>query len=177
MFRTTTTLFTLVFMSAAGAGEMTAEQKIAAATKAAPPQISSAATVVDADGTVLREGSNGWTCRADTMPGDGAPICYDAQWAGMMEAMGGGQPFEPTGLGISYMLMGDSEGHGVSNSDPGHPDPHSAHDYVEEGPHLMLIVPHEMLAGLPDDPNAGGPYVMWKDTPYAHIMVPVAERD
>ena len=29
---------------------------------------------------------------------------------------------------------------------------------------------------LPTDPNRGGPYVMWKGTPYAHIMVPVGER-
>ena len=24
-----------------------------------------------------------------------------------------------------------------------------------------------------DDPSSGGPYVMWKDTDYAHIMIPV----
>jgi len=32
------------------------------------------------------------------------------------------------------------------------------------------------LEGLTDDPYAGGPYVMWKDTPYAHIMIPLAEE-
>jgi hypothetical protein len=31
-----------------------------------------------------------------------------------------------------------------------------------------------MLEGIPTDPSGGGPYVMWGDTPYAHIMVPVA---
>jgi hypothetical protein len=37
----------------------------------------------------------------------------------------------------------------------------------------MILVPDEsMLADLPDDPDVG-PYVMWKGTPYAHIMVPV----
>ena len=30
------------------------------------------------------------------------------------------------------------------------------------------------LKGISDDPGTGGPYVMWGDTPYAHIMVPVA---
>jgi hypothetical protein len=30
-----------------------------------------------------------------------------------------------------------------------------------------------MLASLPTDPNNGGPWVMWKGTKYAHIMVPV----
>jgi len=45
--------------------------------------------------------------------------------------------------------------------------------WVQEGPHLMIVVPKEMLKGLSDDPSNGGPYVMWKDTQYAHIMVPV----
>ena len=37
----------------------------------------------------------------------------------------------------------------------------------------MIIVPKEMLKGISRDPNSGGPYVMWGDTPYAHIMVPI----
>ncbi len=38
----------------------------------------------------------------------------------------------------------------------------------------MIIVPDvEMLAGLPTDPHSGGPWVMYKGTPYAHIMIPV----
>ena len=32
------------------------------------------------------------------------------------------------------------------------------------------------LDAFPTDPQAGGPYVMWKGTPYAHIMVPIGER-
>ena len=31
------------------------------------------------------------------------------------------------------------------------------------------------LDALPTDPNNGGPWVMWKGTKYAHIMVPVKE--
>ena len=26
-----------------------------------------------------------------------------------------------------------------------------------------------------DDPATGGPYIMWPGTPYAHLMVPVAD--
>jgi len=37
----------------------------------------------------------------------------------------------------------------------------------------MVIVPREQLEGITTDPSEGGPYVMWKDTPYAHIMIPV----
>jgi hypothetical protein len=44
---------------------------------------------------------------------------------------------------------------------------------VETPPHLMIIVPKELLEGMTDDPSSGGPFVMWGDTDYAHIMVPV----
>jgi hypothetical protein len=40
----------------------------------------------------------------------------------------------------------------------------------------MIVVPREMLEGITDEPSTGGPYVMWKDTPYAHIMVPVSAK-
>ena len=29
----------------------------------------------------------------------------------------------------------------------------------------------KLLDALPTDPHAGGPFVMWKGTPYAHVMV------
>ena len=53
-------------------------------------------------------------------------------------------------------------------------DPQSADDYVETGPHMMIVVPKEMLKGITSDPSQGGPYVMWGETPFAHIMIPVA---
>ena len=42
----------------------------------------------------------------------------------------------------------------------------------------MVLVPDTaQLEGLLwADPHNGGPYVMWKGTPYAHIMVPVGDR-
>ena len=149
------------------------EEKIARAMSAAPPEVSAEATIMDSDGTVLREGDNGWTCLPDTMPGDEAPMCNDAVWMEMMSAVGNKAPFETDRIGISYMLQGDI-GAGVSNSTPYHPDPKHAHDYTETGPHMMIIVPKEMLKDISEDPSSGGPYVMWGDTPYAHIMVPVA---
>jgi len=162
---------------AAAAGDATEskEVKIARAISAAPVAISDQAMVMDNDGTVLREGSNGWTCMPDTMPGDKAPMCNDALWMKLMKAVAAKGPFTADGIGISYMLKGDI-GSGVSNSDPYHPDPKNADDYTETGPHLMIVVPKAMLKGITDDPNSGGPYVMWGDTPYAHIMVPVAEK-
>jgi len=149
------------------------EKRISAARAAAPASISADATIV-VNGKVVVEGSNGWTCMPDTMPNDGAAMCNDAMWMKMMNAVGSKAAFTADGIGFSYMLQGDI-GAGVSNSDPYHPDGKNAADYVETGPHLMIIVPKSMLKGVTDDPADGGPYVMWGDTPYAHIMVPTAD--
>ena len=149
-------------------------KRIKQAKSAAPTSVSENATIV-INGKMVVEGSNGWTCMPDTMEGDNAPICNDRLWQKMMSAVGNKTDFTANGIGISYMLQGDT-GSGVSNSDPYHPDPKKAHDYVETAAHLMLIVPKELLKGMTDDPKSGGPYVMWKDTPYAHIMIPVADK-
>lgn len=148
------------------------EKLVAHARSAAPAAVSGGATIV-VNGEVVVEGSNGWTCMPDTMPGDGAAVCIDGVWGEMMAALGAKEAFTASTVGISYMLSGEPEGSGVSNSNPYHEDPTHAHDYVETGPHLMIIVPKESLAGISDDPSTGGPYVMWKDTDYAHLMVPV----
>lgn len=148
------------------------DKLVAHARGAAPAAISADATIV-VNGEVVVEGSNGWTCLPEVMPGDGAAVCVDAVWGEMMAALGAKAAFSATNVGISYMLLGEPDGSGVSNSDPYHEDPQSADDYTETGPHLMIIVPKEALAGISDDPSSGGPYVMWKDTDYAHIMIPV----
>jgi len=155
----------------AGASDET-ERLIAHARSAAPAALGADATVV-IDGEVAVEGNNGWTCMPNTMANDGAAVCIDATWGEMMGALGAKAPFAASSVGISYMLKGDPAGGGVSNSDPYHEDPPSADDYVETGPHLMIIVSKELLEGMTDDPSSGGPYVMWGDTDYAHIMVPV----
>ncbi len=171
----TTLMLSLALPCQLVADDMT-EAKIKRAMSAAPESISGQATIMDGDGTVLREGSNGWTCMPDTMPGDDAPMCNDALWMKMMHAVMNQAEFETDQIGISYMLQGDI-GAGVSNATPYHPDPKNAEDYTETGPHLMIIVPKEMLKGITDDPSSGGPYVMWGETPYAHIMVPISEGE
>ncbi len=149
---------------------------IALARSAAPSMISDNATVMYR-GEVLQEGGNGWVCMPETLPDDMSPMCNDAVWMEMMQAVGGMAPYEAKQLGFSYMLQGDGPEGGVSNSDPYHPDRKNAEDFIREGPHLMIIVPASMLEGVKDDPASGEPYVMWKGTPYAHIMVPVGERN
>ena len=160
---------------AAGTGISSAggiDKLIAHARAAAPAAISANATIM-VDGKVVVEGSNDWTCMPDTLPGDGAAMCNDALWGEMMNAVGTKAAFKANRVGISYMLLGEPPGSGVSNSTPYHPDRLNADDYIETGPHLMVIVPKELLEGITTDPTTGGPFVMWKDTPYAHIMIPV----
>lgn len=72
------------------------------------------------------------------------------------------------------MLAGEGSALGVSNSDPYAKDPQKSDDWVKEGPHLMIIVPDRaILEGLSTDPK-DPVYMMWKNTPYAHIMVKIA---
>jgi hypothetical protein len=39
---------------------------------------------------------------------------------------------------------------------------------------MVLYKDPKMLDAYPTDPKNGGPWVMWKGTPYAHVMVPVS---
>ncbi len=148
--------------------------KIERAMSAGPKQISAEAMIMDVDGTVLREGNNGWMCMPSVMPGDKIPMCNDSTWMGLMQALSKGEPYKADKVGISYMLLGDIA---TNNDDPFDTTRDEGEPWVQEGPHIMIVVPDlAALEGLPDDPNTGGPYVMWKNTPYAHIMVPVAAR-
>jgi len=149
------------------------DAKVARAMEAAPDFITKEATFIDSDGTVLKQGTNGWTCIPASAAGS-HPMCNDEVWMRLMKAIGSKADFTTDKVGISYMLAGDDN---VNNADPydTHPDPGEV--WVQEGPHLMIVVPDKKaLAGLTDDPASGGPYVMWKGTPYAHIMVPVGPR-
>ena len=57
------------------------------ALSAAWPGMADGATVVDWEGNVLQEGSNGWTC-LPTPPNlaDNAPMCLDGEWLKWAEA-------------------------------------------------------------------------------------------
>lgn len=145
---------------------------IAKATSAAPPDIGRNATVMGtgADGNMkeLRAGTNGWMCMLD-LAGDS--MCLDKEW----QAWGGAwmnkqAPPKPQTVGVAYMLKGDK---GASNTDPYATKPTAENQWVVSGPHIMLL-PTDVgqLDAYPTDWTKGGPWVMWKGTPYAHIMVP-----
>jgi hypothetical protein len=141
---------------------------IAYAESAGTPEIAAEATILDAEGNVLRQGTNEWTCMA--MPG--APMCVDRQWMSWLDAyINQRDEVEVTAVGISYMLRGDE---GASNIAPFATEPTADNEWVTTGPHLMMIVPDPaLLEGIPTDPSGRGPYVMWRGTPFVHVMIPV----
>lgn len=166
-----------ILFVATGAGVAGADDKamIANATSAGPESVTSGATIKAPDGTVLRKGSNGYTCypQQDII----GPMCNEPVWDALIDAMLNKQSFTPDRFSVSYMLAGEGTALGVSNSDPYATEPGKTDDWVKEGPHLMIVVPDRAsLEGLSTDP--GDPvYVMWKGTPYAHIMVKIAEEE
>ncbi len=169
----TTSFFALM---AFGANAETNAEKITRAKTAAPSDITEQATFLDLDGTLLQQGTNGWVCfpGVPLKPGDTHPLCNDAVWMKWIKAVSSDEPFSTDVLGISYMLAGDAM---VNNADPAATDINDGGLWVQEGPHLMILFPDKnMVASLPTDPYAGGPYVMWSDTPLWHVMVPVEAK-
>jgi hypothetical protein len=162
-----------------GGASATAQDKqalIESALSAAPPMVAETATVKDRKGNVLKEGSGAYTCFGREAPGQ-SPICVDEVWAGWVDARVNKKPFTASEVGISYMLAGDAPDSGVSNIDPDAKEPTADNQWIVEGPHLMILVPDPVLLdAFPAEPGNGDPYVMWKGTPYAHIMVPTGGR-
>jgi hypothetical protein len=157
------------------------DDKIKNAMSAAPDSIASAATIMDwpaTEGgkpTQLRAGTNGWVCFPTTPAAKGAvgedPMCLDPEFQKWADAWVTKKTPKLSGVGVAYMLQGDR---GASISDPFAQESAPPKDWVRAGPHIMVIAPTpSSLAALPGKPSGGAPWVMWKGTPYAHIMVPV----
>ena len=145
---------------------------IAKATSAAPPDIGRNAGVMGmaADGKMreLRPGTNGWMCMLDLV---GDSMCLDKEWQAWGDAWENKKdPPKPKTVGVAYMLKGDK---GASNTDPYATKRTADNQWVVSGPHIMLLPTDvSQLDAYPTDWTKGGPWVMWKGTPYAHIMVP-----
>lgn len=146
------------------------------AMSAAPASIAAHATIVDHELKVLRAGTNGWTCMPDdpAVPNN-SPMCLDQPWVEFLKALIGGTPPRIEGMGIGYMLQGDMP---VSNIDPAAKGPTPTNQWIDNsGPHLMIVMPDPgALTPFSSNPTNGGPWVMWKGTPYAHLMVPLGPR-
>jgi hypothetical protein len=164
-------------ISAQGAAADDAET-IKNAEAAAPASVSKEATIYAwGEGGAMnqiREGTNGYWCMADDpgAPGDGQ-MCGDAnamEW--LMAIVEKKEP--PKGkVGLVYMLAGIDMA--PSNLDPYAEKPAEGSDYVKTGPHIMIVNAMDQLQGYTGDanPDTTKPYVMFPDTPYAHIMYPV----
>lgn len=161
-------IFLLIPLTAMAGGDA-----IKSAESAGPPDLAAKATIKDWDGKVLREGSNGWTCLPD-MPGttETDPWCVDKTWSGFLDAYLNKKKPSYDQVGVAYMLAGDTA---VSNSDPYASKKTNDADWVTGvKAHLMILIPNvKSLNTYPTEWREGGPWIMWKGTPYEHLMVPI----
>lgn len=165
--------------AAGGPPQGSPEWKIQNAMSAAPQAIAQGAAIMDwpasegAEMTQLRPGGNGWTCLPD-MPQTPAndPGCFDKVWLALFQAYVAHKPFSTKVPGVSYMLQGSVD---ASNADPFKQQPDSGQEWLVDPPHLMWISPDpRVLDAFPSEHQPEkGPYVMFKGTPYAHLMIPV----
>lgn len=140
---------------------------------AGPELIAAGAAVMDWEGNTLKEGTNGWTCMPPPPGIESGPMCLDEAWMAWAQAYGAKTDVVIDKVGIGYMLKGDD---GASNTDPYAEGP--TEDWVETGPHLMVILPDAAgYDALSTDYTTGGPWVMWAGTPYAHIMIPLGDAE
>lgn len=159
---------------AQGGGGMQGDRqaKIRSAMMAAPRTLAEHATIKDWDDTVLRQGTNGWTCYPDMPESSGNdPMCLDEPWLAWVHAFMNKTAPNITKMGFGYMLAGSSP---ESNVAPYETGPTATNEWMTESvPHIMVIVPNKAwLEGLPTKPDGGGPWVMWRNSDLVHIMVP-----
>ncbi len=149
---------------------------VESALSAAPAAIAAGAAVMDGDGNVLREGSNGYTCMPDDPDVDGnSPMCLDEAWMEWAAAwQSGAEAPKVSNIAFGFMLTGDD---GNSNIDPDATGPTDDNEWVDAGPHIMLLAPVTVLEGMSHDPYSGEPFVMWRDTPLAHVMIPLGSHE
>jgi hypothetical protein len=150
--------------------------KIKSALSAAPAAVAKDATVVDINmqtmaSRVLKQGTNGWTCIPDGPSPGIDPMCLDKNGMEWADAWMHHKDPPKDKIAVGYMLMGGSD---ASNTDPFAEKPNPGDRWVETGPHLMVMNIGDHFAGYPTTAaNTKVPYVMYANTPYAHLMVPV----
>lgn len=158
-------------------GNMTDDQIMKSVSMAAPAAIVKDATIValTADGAMrtVRKGSNEFTCMADNpdTPGPDS-ACADANAMAWFDAYLKKQTPPSGKVGFVYMLAGGTD---ASNTDPYAQKPTATNNWIKTGPHVMVVGAKGMMEGYPRDakPDTSKPYVMWADTPYEHLMLPV----
>lgn len=148
------------------------------AMSAAPKAVADRAAVVAIDERgqfrALREGRNNFTCIPDhpMTPGND-PMCVDANGLDWVRAWVEKRNPPEGKVGFGYMLQGGSD---ASNTDPHAQSPAAGASWIETGPHVMILNARDLGESYPQQPgDARSPFVMWPGTPYAHVMIPVAD--
>jgi len=161
----------VLIMIIAGYGfaqETSTEDRMKNALSGGPAIISEGARIMDWPGGVfpqepgvelieLRSGTNSWTCIPDLLdtPGND-PMCLNDIYLQALTARVNEADPPASGIGIGYMLQ-----EGTPKGSP---------------PHMMVYVP-ESEADYANFPTKPGPtpWIMFPDTPYAHLMVTMVE--
>ena len=150
---------------------------IKSAMSAAPPAVAKDATIVAVDAAgkmrTIRKGSNHFTCMPDNPATPGPdPMCMDQNALAWVTAWVEHKDPPKGKVGFIYMLAGGTD---ASNTDPYAQKPEANNNWIETGPHVMIVGVKEMVGGYPRaaKPDTAEPYVMWPDTPYEHLMIPV----
>jgi hypothetical protein len=163
-------------LAQAGAPNKAANEEFARdAQEAASAPIADQAGIVRLDPkgkvTPVRESRNGFTCTL--MPDESrAPVCADERGFAWLVAAISQQPRPPATdrPGVAYMAKG-----GIHYETPDGKivmTPSAGTKEAEEPPHWMLLWPFDSAStGIPTRPNAGGTYIMFAGTPYAHLMI------
>lgn len=154
---------------------MTRDAQIADALSAAPPKIAKGAAVRNWDGTTLRQGNEDYICfptpTEKSERGERAPMCLDKAWRAWIEAWMANEPYTPESVGIAYVLSAEAS---ASSTDPYAWALTSDKALFSEGPSILLLIPDPaLLADFPTEATYGRPFVRWKDTSYAHLVISV----
>jgi len=154
-----------------------ADDTIKSAMSAAPETVAKEATVVtvspDGRFQVVRQGSNNFTCMPDNPQTPGPdPMCGDANAMEWIQAWASRKEPPEDKIGFIFMLAGGTD---ASNTDPYAEKPEANNNWIETGPHVMIVGARKLLSQYPRDarPDTTQPYVMWPGTPYEHLMIPV----
>ena len=122
----------------------------------------------------MRQGTNGFTCMPDNPATPGSdPMCMDRAALDWVNAWLGRRTPPPGSIGLVYMLQGGTD---ASLTDPYATGPTTGSDWIETGPHLMIVgAPESFYAQYPrtGTPDTRAPFVMWSGTPYQHLMIPL----
>lgn len=163
----------------AGGQHLTADEValIASAESAAPGSVAKDATVAIYLGgnqwSVLRQGRNGFTCIPDVPESPGPdPRCLDEGAMLWLRAwIAHRAPVEGL-VGFGYMLAGGSD---PDNIDPYAMRPGKGRAWVQTGPQVRLFNIGQMANLYPTgvQPDTSEPFVMYPDTPYEQLVLPV----